>query len=321
MARGGCQENSRAVKPRRRRYLRSTAIAAALAVVGISVVIFDVHANRGPSIQAQAADHQDGDSLAAGNGTTEAAPPLDPAMPVGDLPGWKQVFTDDFTSGDVPVGSFPGDAYKAKWSANYADGTPDTSAQIQGTNSGYYPSKVLSVKDGMLDMYLHSENGTAMGAAPAPVIPGINPNRPNSLLYGRYSVRFRTDPGLQGFKIAWLLWPDSGIWPRDGEIDYPEGYLTDTFYGAAHPEGPGPYISDVISSGATFTSWHIATLEWSPGRVEFFLDGHSIGVSTNSIPSTPMHYILQTESCLKGCPAPGVSGHVYVDWVAIWAKE
>jgi hypothetical protein len=59
------------------------------------------------------------------------------------------------------------------------------------------------------------------------------PPRHNSLLYGRYSVRFKADP-LAGFKIAWLLWPDSGVWPRDGEIDFPEGELDLTIYGAAH---------------------------------------------------------------------------------------
>src|SRR5688500_12682972 len=28
--------------------------------------------------------------------------------PVGDLPGWKHVFMEDFNAGDVPLGAFPG---------------------------------------------------------------------------------------------------------------------------------------------------------------------------------------------------------------------
>ena len=244
----------------------------------------------------------------------------DPRMPVGDLPGWRQVFTEDFTAGNVPVGSFPGPLYSAKWSVNYGDGTPDTAGQRSGGKSGYYPSKVLSVKDGVLDMYLHSENGVSMGAAPAPKLLPTNGRPYDSMLYGRYSVRFRSE-ALPGFKTAWLLWPDSGVWPRDGEIDYPEGDLSKTFYGAVHQAGSANDISHVISSGTAFTSWHIATTEWSPGKVEFFLDGVSIGASTAGIPAGRMHYILQTESCLTGCPAPATAGHVQVDWVAIWAKE
>ena len=241
-------------------------------------------------------------------------------MPVGDLPGWKQIFTEDFNEGDVPIGDFPSEAYQAKWSANYPDGTPDSAGQQNGGKSGYYPSKVLSVKNGFLDFYVHSENDISMGAAPMPRFPSSNPGRANSQLYGRYSVRFKTDSGLKGFKLAWLLWPDSGLWPQDGEIDYPEGDLAASFYGAAHPMADFSKAR-IFWSGETFTSWHIATMEWLPGRVEYFLDGHSIGVSTIDIPTKPMHYILQTESCLTGCPAPTTAGHVYLDWIAIWAKE
>jgi hypothetical protein len=263
-----------------------------------------------------------GASRSAGTSTAGAGAGQSQAtgqMPVGDLPGWRQVFTEDFSEGDVPLGSFPGPAYNAKWSVNYADGTPDTAGQQSGGKSGYYPSKVLSVKDGMLDMYLHSEKGISMGAAPAPKLHPANGRPYDSLLYGRYSVRFRSE-ALRGFKTAWLLWPDSGVWPRDGEIDYPEGDLSKSFYGAVHQAGSDKNIFHENPSGARFTAWHTATTEWTPGRVEFFLDGVSIGVSTVGIPDKPMHYILQTESCLTGCPAPATSGHLQVAWVAIWAK-
>src|SRR2546427_410289 len=52
--------------------------------------------------------------------------------------------------------------------------------------------------------------------APVPLLP--------TMLYGRYAVRFKADP-VPGYKTAWLLWPDSGNWPADGEIDFPENSL------------------------------------------------------------------------------------------------
>lgn len=241
-------------------------------------------------------------------------------MPVGDLPGWKQVFTEDFTKGDVPLGAFPGPAYQADWSAGYKDGTPDTAGQTSGGKSGYFPSKVLSVTNGVLDWFLHSEDGVFMGAAPTPRIPNASaaPPRANSLLYGRVSVRFKAD-SLAGYKTAWLFWPDSGVWPRDGEIDFPEGDLGDMIYGAAHFAAPQDGF-DKFDSTSPFTSWHVATTEWSPGRVEFLLDGQSLGVSTTLVPATPMHYILQTEACLPACPAPQTQGHVQLDWIAVWSR-
>jgi hypothetical protein len=85
--------------------------------------------------------------------------------PTGDLPGWKQVFVEDFTTGDVPLGAFPGPLYQEKWSAGYKDGTPDTAGQVSGGKSGYYPSKVLSVQNGMLDWFLHSEGSISHGGS------------------------------------------------------------------------------------------------------------------------------------------------------------
>lgn len=245
------------------------------------------------------------------------------SVPVGDLPGWRQVFVEDFTDGDVPIGGFPG-IYGSRWHETYKDGTPDTHAKTQekgARTSGYYPSKVLSVHDGVLDMFLHSENGVSMGAAPSPIVGGATQPPYNSQLYGRYSVRFKAD-SLPGFKVAWLLWPVSKQWPQDGEIDFPEGDLSKVIYAALHGIGPdGNHTFDVFRPNVPFTDWHVATTEWSPGRIEFFLDGKSIGVATSMVPDKPMRYLLQTESCLTGCPAPDTAGHVYVDWVAIWARN
>lgn len=258
------------------------------------------------------------------SGPSRAADPTaaSEAMPTADLPGWKHVFAEDFTEGNVPLGGFPGPVYSSRWSENYADGTPDTAAQQQpkgARTSGYYPSKVLSVHDGVLDMYLHSENGVAMGAAPSPKLDGASQRPYNSLVYGRYSVRFKAD-ALAGFKLAWLLWPDSKQWPQDGEIDFPEGDLSKVIYAAVHGVEAGEHRSDVFRPAQPYGDWHIATTEWRADGIEFFLDGKSLGISTRFIPNKPMHYILQTESCSPTCPLPETNGHVLLDWVAIWAR-
>ena len=202
------------------------------------------------------------------------------------------------------------------------DGTPDTAAQQQpkgARTSGYYPSKVLSIHDGVLDMYLHSENGVAMGAAPSPKFAPTSQKPFNSLVYGRYSVRFKADV-LPGFKLAWLLWPDSKLWPQDGEIDFPEGDLGKVIYAAVHGIEDGEHRNEVLRPNQPYGDWHIATTEWRADGIEFFLDGRSLGISKRFTPTKPMHYILQTESCSPTCPLPETKGHVLVDWVSIWAR-
>jgi hypothetical protein len=47
---------------------------------------------------------------------------------------------------------------------------------------------------------------------------------PEPALRSHY-VRFKTD-SMHGYKGAWLLWPASEVWPRDGEIDFPEATST-----------------------------------------------------------------------------------------------
>jgi beta-glucanase (GH16 family) len=231
------------------------------------------------------------------------------AMPVGDLPGWHQIFTEDFTT-DVPVGGFPGSAYSNTWKV-YADGWLDTAK-----NGEYYPSSVVSVQNGMLNMYLHTENGIHMVSAVEPILqPGGA-----GLLYGRYTVRFKADP-VAGYKATWLLWPDSEMWPSDGEIDFPEADLNGTIDAFMHwQNGTSGSSQDAYSTSTTYASWHTATIEWLPTSVTFIMDGQVIGRSTSNIPNTPMHLVLQTETSLDGIPpADTVASNVRIAWVVAYA--
>jgi hypothetical protein len=233
-----------------------------------------------------------------------AGSPSGEAAPRGNLPGWTQTYVEDFNT-DVATGSFPG-AYTDHWYA-YSDGIKDTSK-----NGTYMPSKVLSVHDGVLDYSVRTEGGTHMVSAP--VVKDTY-----GQVYGRYSVRFRSD-NLPGYKNAWLLWPDSDRWPADGEIDFPEGDLNGTINAFSHYASAGGG-QDQFGSGASFSAWHTATIEWVPGKVSFALDGKTLGSSTQNVPTTAMHWVLQTETALSGAaPAAGVAGHVLVDWVALYKR-
>ena len=232
-------------------------------------------------------------------------------MPVGDLPGWHQIFADDFST-PAPLGSFAS-VYGSRWGGY--DGMRDTSG-----HGLYNSSKVVSVANGVLDMFLHSENGQPLVAAPV-ALPNGQWGGPQ---YGRYSVRFKADSATPGYKIAFLLWPDSDRW-NDGEVDYPEGQLNGNFYAASlhvgSPSTGNPTFDRAPIEGSFSSGWHTATTEVTPGKVQWFLDGVSIGASTTATPSTPMHMVLQAETMDAGAPAPAASAiaHVDVDWVTIYS--
>jgi hypothetical protein len=252
---------------------------------------------------------------------THVAPPVDPSgqpTPAGDLPGFKQVFADDFGI-DVPPGQFPS-AVSSRWWA-YPSTFQDTAKR--GT---YDCSRVCSVGDGVLRLHVHTEGGVPRVAAPVPKLPGSTPlppyGIPSGQRYGRYSVRFKADP-VPGYKTAWLLWPDSDVWPRDGEIDFPEGDLDATIDAYHHHAGTDdPFEQDAFHSAQRFTSWHTATTEWVAGRVTFLLDGQVLGTSTTAVPDTPMHWVLQTETRTFGAaPTATAQGDVLIDWVSAWRRD
>jgi beta-glucanase (GH16 family) len=126
---------------------------------------------------------------------------------------------------------------------------------------------------------------------------------------------------MHGYKGAWLLWPASEVWPRDGEIDFPEGDFDSTIWAFMHRQGAtAGSDQDWFSTSARWTDWHTAVTEWTPSSVRFLLDGQVVGTSTSRIPNTPMHWVIQNETTLSGyVPADSVSGHVLIDWVAVWS--
>ena len=232
-------------------------------------------------------------------------------MPTTSPAGWNMTFSDDFTT-NVAEGSWPTGAYSANWTA-YADFN-DTSG------AGTYETSNISVSNSCLILHLSTVDGVIQVDAPVPILPGKDEYVGQT--YGMYSVCFTADPDLNGFKTAWLLWPDptpgypGGNW-NDGEIDFPEGDLAGTINAYDHEVGDPSVNAAAISTNATYTSWHVATIEWTATGVTYILDGKVIGTSAMS-PSVPMHWVLQTETDWPA-PAPTVAGNVYIDWVAIYA--
>ncbi len=219
-----------------------------------------------------------------------------------DRSPWRTVFNENFTTA---TDHFPGPAYSQRWRSY--DGFPDTAGV-----GLYDPKRVLSVHDGVLDMYLHTEDGRPLGAAPVPLIDG----RWGGQRYGRYQIRFRAD-SLAGFGAGWLLWPDSNNW-KEGEIDFPEGALNATMIVNQHCIGDPQRKCLTYDTGVPFSSgWHTTVIEWKPSGVTYFLDGAEVARTTQA-PTTRMHLVLQTATNGKR-PGASVQGHVEIDSVKISA--
>jgi hypothetical protein len=245
-------------------------------------------------------------------------------VPAGNLQGWRQVFSDDFNQ-PVPQGKFPDDVNSA-WGA-YPWPWPDTSH-----HGRYAPHRVVEVDGGVLTEHLRTDKGET-GKRRYPLVAALTPKLPGSdqhgTIGGRFAVRFRADP-VPGYKIAWLLWPDSGSKRSDGEIDFPEMDLAPVGSEVPHVSGfvhrrKARGDADQIEFAAPMqvTQWHTAVIEWTPKQVVFVLDGKEIGRTNERIPSSSMHWVLQTETGLRASSAPAAdaAGVVQIDWVAAWVPD
>lgn len=236
--------------------------------------------------------------------------------PRTDLPGWNHTFADDFTvdvvAGDF-VNSFPGDP--GEWGA-YPDGWFDSSRR------GIYTPSAIYADEGFLRLPVRTVDGQPRVAAVAPVPEGAT-GPYGGQLYGRWAIRLRADNAAAGYKLASLLWPDSDVWPRDGEIDFPEAELTGNVHAFTHFQGATVGSDqDAFPTDFVLTDWHTYVIEWTPTSVTYFVDDVEIGRSTERIPNTVMHLVVQAETNLSGSPIPPTSAaEIQIDWVSIWEQS
>lgn len=242
-------------------------------------------------------------------------PPPDPVPPpvvvdhppLTDPAGFRRLFVDDF---DVTCAAGEFLTKYPRWSA-YPSTWQDTSK-----HGWYGGEKWATVSNSILTLPIATENNIHRVVNLSPL---ILPGEKNQL-YGRYEIRMRADP-MDGYKAAYLLWPKSEQWPRDGEIDFPEGDFDRRVSAFMHRQGASSGSDqDAFNTATTYGGWHTYVTEWTPNRCEFFIDGVSIGKATSRIPNTPMRWQIQNETALDGTvPANDVKGVVQIAYVAVWA--
>ena len=223
------------------------------------------------------------------------------AMPAAAT-GWTRTFGEDFTTPAAP-GAFTktyGDRFVAY------DGFNDTSG------AGMYRQSAMSVADGTLDMHMHTDAaGQPTGAAFIPLVDG----RWGGQTSGRYDIRLRADP-VKGYGLAGLLWSDTNTW-EDGEVDFPEGALDGNVTLSNHCPGNPSANCLHRDLGTTFSAWHTYSIEWTPTKLVFLVDGVSVSSTTQNIPKKPLHLVLQAATVSPQKPPKDAAGDVQVAWVSI----
>ncbi len=222
-------------------------------------------------------------------------------MPTGDLPGWRQVFSDDFSGTAVDA---------TKW--GLYEGQPG------GDPGGWWDPSHVVVKGGIVR--LRSYRDPRWGGRW--VSGGMSSARGLRQMFGKYEVRFRMDAGY-GIASVLLLWPVADHWPP--EIDFAEHGGTvatrDRMTATLHYGGDDRIIQRTVS--ADFTEWHTIGVEWTLGELVYTLDGRRWAtVADANVPSEPMELDAQTQAGTAGDvwnPGPDATTPPEVDMAIDWA--
>lgn len=112
--------------------------------------------------------------------------------------------------------------------------------------------------------------------------------------YGRIETRAKMPTGKGTWPAIWSLGAkiDEVVWPENGEIDIVEhiGNNQNTIYGTLHYPGRFGGNADggtIVIENAS-TEFHIYTVEWSPERIWFFVDGKKYHTFENT-PDSPFN--------------------------------
>ncbi len=233
--------------------------------------------------------------------------PSGQAMPLGDIPGWHQVFADDFSGTTL----------------NTSNWYP-YSGQPGGDPAGWWDASHVAVNNCLLTLKGYKDSAAKSDVF---VTGGIGMTANHAQTYGKYLVRMRADRG-NGISAIALLWPQANIWPP--EIDFYEdgggnrASMSATLHCGSDDNDNCQVERDL--SGYDFRQWHTLGVEWTAGKLVYTIDGTTWATVTGSkVPSIPMVLDLQSQSleCTQDstCLDSSTPGRVdmQVDWVVAYA--
>lgn len=206
---------------------------------------------------------------------------------------WKLVFEENFDGDRVDT---------AVWGMYDGPGH---------AGNGLRSPEAFTVEDGNLVITARMKDGK--------VVSGGMAHKENYLYNTRWEFRARCeeDPGLTMSGVV-LTWPESNIWPDNGELDIfetlcqsPRRPLHSFFhYGADNSQIHTQYDVDA-------TQWQNMALEWFEDALYVYLNGQLACTVTQkeAIPSWPHHICLQLDAFKQ--EVEGVV-KMYVDYVRIY---
>ncbi|MEN9547878.1 MAG: hypothetical protein RIR12_469 [Bacteroidota bacterium] len=158
--------------------------------------------------------------------------------------------------------------------------------------------------------------------------------------YGKLEISAKLPAGRGTWPAIWMLGNniDTAGWPLCGEIDIMEhvGYNKDSVFGSVHTKSYNHIAGTQTTKGLfvsnPYTAFHVYGIEWSPEKIDFYIDEHKYlsfknqHLSVNEWPfSNPFYLILNVAVGGNWGGQQGVDESVFpatmqVDYVRVYQR-
>ena len=240
--------------------------------------------------------------------------------------GWKLSWSEEFNYNGFPDST--------KW--NYAEG-----GEGYGNRELQYYTKAdtnnVIVKDGKLFITALKQTKGKNEYTSA----RLNTQNKAEFKYGRIEIRAKLPAGRGTWPAIWMLGKNRAEagWPTCGEIDIMEhvGYDKDTIHGTIHTQAynhmKGTQKGKTIFIENPYTAFHTFSIEWSPEKIDFLMDGvvynHIVNehLSVNEWPFDQPFYLILNLAVggdwggRKGIDESIFPATMVVDYVRVFEKN
>jgi hypothetical protein len=198
---------------------------------------------------------------------------------------------------DLEPGDVQGAAWALAWRDEFDGDAVDTTLwdiadtnlepNYDGGENTYRPDHVAVTGGDLVITSDASEDGTELRSGRVSSVEAFR--------YGRIDVRAKL-PGTQGMWPAIWLLPQDGSWPPEIDIMELIGDEPDRVHMTLHYGSRGDRSSDGTDfTGPDFTAtFHTFSLEWSPGRLRWLVDGVVRKSVARRVPDKEMFLIINT---------------------------
>jgi beta-glucanase (GH16 family) len=226
--------------------------------------------------------------------------------PIGAAGNWRIAFDDEFSTSSLDT---------SLWGVGWFGS--GITKPVNGLEDACYDPANVSESSGELDLGLVKKTENCGGGSEPYAGALVSTNGRFSFTYGFVEVRAWL-AGSGSTVYDWpQIWTDGQSWPQNGEIDLLEGLGGGACY---HWHGPPSGVGYGSCPGGSFAGgWHTFGVDWEPGVVTYYYDGHNVGSVANItslITSSPMYLILTASTSTSSVVQAPVTERF--DYVRVW---